>query len=208
MRVKAPREENKSWLETHLRQLRKLSGCITRLQVSLGSNLFLIAPIPTQQELDGNLAWCDWSARRFFTWTQNHHSLTPNDFLIMPTTFDGKKPLKGNTQIGQEIVASAAQSDHISHFICVGSDAFKTYMGFGKAPSMPSLVGNTTYLEVVNHKPVFVFPDIGPIRMDPDGHFIDKKDWFFKNQACQRLMNDIERISEDFGKFLEAKKVR
>jgi uracil-DNA glycosylase len=195
-----------NWLEPYCERLRKRTG-ITRLQGSPSAETFLIAPVPGKDELSQNLAWCNRSASRFFMWMNNQIGLKSNDdFLIMPCTFDGDKPKKGNTDIGLDIAAAAAQSKSIKRFVIVGGDAFKTYFGYGKKPSMDSLVGHIMFLQQADFKPLFVFPDLWALSFDAEAPYPSKRDFFKAQAACKEYMDKLDRLTEQFKKFLTTEK--
>lgn len=200
-----PKKANKNWVSDLIPGLRKRQG-ITRLQGNITASSLLLAPVPTLVELDQNLSWCDLSARRFFVWMQNSFDLGPNDFLIVPCTFDGKKPVKGNTDVGLEIVSAAAKSKAIKRFVVIGGDPFKTYFGYGKKPSMESLVGNTMFLQQSGFKPVFVFPDLNSLRFSEEIRYKDKRDYYRALAAMQYTMGNLEKLNGRFAQFLKAKK--
>jgi uracil-DNA glycosylase len=184
-------------------------GGINRLQGHPEASIFLIAPVPRELEASHNLAWCDKSASRFFMWMQNEIGLKSNeDFLIMPCTFDGKKPVKANTDVGHEIVAAAAASDHIERFVCVGSDAFKTYFGYGMKPSMHSLAGHTMYsLQQARFKPVFVFPDLHALNFEDDKQLFPMiRDYFKARYLCKTYMGVLDKMKGPFEQFLKARR--
>ena len=144
-------------LQELITRLRQQPG-INRLQGTAKASVFVIAPVPGELELRNNLCWCNEAAKKFFSMLELACG-KPMHFLVMPTTFDGKKPVKANTQFPKIILTRAAFNKAIEQFICIGSDAFKTYFGHGKKPSMPSLIGNVIYVKETNNKPLYVFPD-------------------------------------------------
>jgi uracil-DNA glycosylase len=198
-----PKKKKGSWVDEVVKNLRNREG-ITRLQGNPNASILLIGPVPTQVEIHNNLAWCDQAASRFFTWMENEHDLKSNqDFLIMPTTFDADKPKKGNTDIGMNIVEAAAEEESIERMICIGGDAFKTYFGFGRKPSMESLVGNVMFLQQSKFKPVFVFPDLNALRWNDEMKFKEKRDFYKAMYACQYWMKYLDKLSKRFKTFLK-----
>src|SRR5688572_10104786 len=129
---------------------------ITRLQGSLDASIFLIAPQPSSKEVEDNLCWSNHNAERFFELLESLTELTANSFIIMPTTFNGGKPVNANTELPKRFLKRAAHFRQIRRFVCVGSDAFKVFFGMGRKPSMPMLMGHTMYVKETNFKPLFV----------------------------------------------------
>lgn len=199
-----PPEEN-DWYEQFTQELTRRGG-ISRFQGHKDAKILLIAPVPGIMEQTHNLAWCDKSASRFFNWMQNEIGLKSNeDFLIMPCTFDGKKPVKGNTDIGHEVVRIAGSEPRIERVVCVGADSFKTYFGYGKKPSMSSLAGHTMYLQQAAHKPVFVFPDLHALNYEDDKRsYPTIRDYFKAQYACKFWMGVLDKMKGPYEQFMQA----
>lgn len=160
----------KSWLDPYLRILRTGTYEIRRLQGSLTANVLMIAPPPTEVEREFDLAWCSAAAANFFDMMRAEVPLTPNEFLIMPASFrlqTTKNFRTADANLGREILAAAAKSSQITGFVCVGSEAFKAYFGFGKKPSMDMLVGTVLRVSQTGYKPLLVFPDMDLLSFDP-----------------------------------------
>lgn len=206
MTFKVKRKKSSNWVDSAVEGLRKREG-ITRLQGNPLASIFLIGPVPGKRELDENLPWCDLDASRFFNWVQNNHNLKSNkDFLIMPTTFDAKKPVKGNTDIGHILVEGACEAESVERIVCIGGDAFKTYFGYGRKPSMNSLVGNVMFLEQVNYKPVFVFPDLQALKFTEEMRFPEKRDFYRAMNYCQHVMKSLDKLTKRFSAFLKTER--
>lgn len=136
---------------------------ITRLQGNVDAPVLLIAPVPTARTIAQNLTWGDEIAEAFFTLMLESVPLTMDQFLIMPTTFDGKKPNVRNTKIGSGIIANAAKDPRFKAFICIGSSAFVAYFGHGKKPDMNMLCGTCLKVPETKFKPLLVLHDVEPL---------------------------------------------
>jgi hypothetical protein len=198
----------KTPLEQAIAELRSQSSGITRLQGHPDAETFLLAPFPTKAELDANLAWCDKRASEFFNWMQAEIGLQCNkDFLIMPGTSNAEKPKKDNTALGLKITQAAAADKHIKRFVVIGSEPFKAYIGFGKKPSMSSLVGNIMYLPAVNHKPVFVFPDLDALNYDATIRYKTKRDWAIAFFGRQKMIKTLDALVPKFRQFMKLERL-
>lgn len=176
--MKIPNREH--WLDVHTRELVRRQFPINRLQGDKNAPLFIVAPPPKAEEVAENLAWCGPTAQVFFEFLAAVCPLRPSSFLIMPSAFKEqttKNFRAADALFGQEIVAAAARESQIRGFACIGSDAFKSYFGFGKKPSMPMLVGNVMRLANVGNKPVIVFPDLEPLCFEaPNGQRFTRRE--------------------------------
>lgn len=179
---------------------------ITRLQGSLDASIFLIAPQPSEAEVEDNLCWSNHNAERFFELVGSLTELTPNSFIIMPTTFNGGKPVNANTELPKRFLKRAATFRQIRRFVCIGSDAFKVFFGQGRKPSMPMLQGHTMYVKETNFKPLFVFPDADTLALKPDHYIEDKREYSALKRRVDQTVKTYEQLLEwKFKLFLRAK---
>lgn len=156
----------KHWLSPFIARLRASDFEIKRFQGNPKATVLLLAPPPGEEEVKENLAWCGPSARVFFELMQAQVPLTPNQFLILPAAFrkqTTKMFRSSDADFGRTVVKAAAESDQIKAFVCVGGEAFKAYIGYGKNPSMDMLAGTVLQVAQTNMKPLLVFPDMTPL---------------------------------------------
>lgn len=158
------KSKQSDWLSPLLKEVRESQKTdIKRLQGSVASPVFMIAPPPTTHEVDQNLAWCNPIAEAFFSMMSASVPLTPHEFLVMPASFrkqTSKNFRQADAELGQRIMRAAVAQPHVHGVICVGSIAFKAYFGFGRKPSMGMLVGTPLRLAPTNFKPLIVLPDL------------------------------------------------
>lgn len=175
---------------------------ITRLQGSLNASICLIAPQPSKDEVEANLCWVNRNAQVFFSLTESLVDLGPDDFLIFPTTFNGEKPVKSNTELPKRFLKRASQFKQIRRFVCIGSDAFKVFFGMGKKPSMSMLTGRTLYVAETAFKPLMVMPD--PNLTMPLEKIVDKREYSIRRRQVDNNIALYERIlTTRFPSFLK-----
>lgn len=162
----------KTWIDPYLSKLRQ-SGCaITRLQGRVDSPVLMLAPIPTDKEVNDNLAWTNPYAEVFFELMESVSPHGPGDFLIMPTLFGVPKRKKVSaSEIGlsTEILSAAAKALTIKGFVCIGGETFRLFFGYGRKPSMTMLNGAILRVPQTAHKPLVVVPDLTPLLFSTEG---------------------------------------
>jgi uracil-DNA glycosylase len=178
---------------------------ITRLQGNLNASILLIAPQPSEMEVEENLCWVNHNAQKFFELMESLTELSPDDFLIMPTTFNGGKPVNANTELPKRFLHRAAHFKQIRRFVCIGSDAFKVFFGQGRKPSMPMLMGHTMYVTETSWKPLFVFPDADTLAMSGE-HIPDKRQYSMMRRKVDQTVTVFEKLIDwKFKLFLKAR---
>lgn len=157
---------NKHWLLPFIARLKTSEFEIKRFQGDPKASVLLLAPPPGEDEVRENLAWCGPTAQVFFELMRAQVPLTPNQFLIMPAAFrrqTTKQFRSSDADFGRTVVKAAAESDAIKAFVCIGPEAFKAYIGYGKTPSMDMLSGTLLQVVQTGLKPLLVFPDLTPL---------------------------------------------
>ena len=194
MKMKKP-----SWIKPLEVELRTQEG-VTRFLGSSDAETVLIAPIPTAFELQYNLPWCSPAAVWFYDNLAAQCGITPDDLLVVPTTFDGKKPVKANTEFGKRVIEAAAQSEQIKRFICIGADAFKVFFGFGKKPPQSIFQGTPVQTRESNYKPLLVFPNPALVM---GNNYDSKRDYAIALQFVEQTRSRYIKIMTELNKLLQ-----
>lgn len=200
-RMKLKSKESSNWLSPLLKEVRESPTTdIKRLQGNVKSPIFMIAPPPTMREVDQNLAWCNPTAEAFFSMMSASVPLTPHEFLIMPASFrvqTTKNFRQGDSELGQRIMREAVKQPHVHGVVCIGSDAFKAYFGFGRKPSMGMLVGTPLKLAPTNFKPLIVIPDLDLLTFNAPLAKRERKMSFREIGQADAAQNQLLKMIED-----------
>lgn len=189
-----------SWLWPLIPEVRKQQ--INRLQGNAFAKTILVAPVPGEPEMTNNFCWCDLNAAEFFGMTELQLGVRPDTFLVLPTTFDGRKPVNANTGLTRMLIEAAAKSERVERFAVIGSDAFKAYFGFGRKPSMNALGGSTIFVQTVNYKPLFTFPDLSGLGCDPSHRSSSSMEAKRARFLAMQRRKELESLLVKFQAFL------
>lgn len=134
------------------------------------ARMLLVTPCPDQNEYDVQVPFSNEAAKKFHLLLLDDDLDTQKDFLVVSSCRYGLKPKKDATDIIQRYVETCARRDYFDLIVSIGSDTFKFLFGNGKKPSSNTIYGKPLYLEALNHKPLFAYPDITVFAEEPDGY--------------------------------------
>ncbi len=190
-----------TWIDPFLVRLRKGDTPIKRLQGSHHSPVLVLAPVPTQKEVDDNLAWSSPYAEVFFEMMSAVSPHGPNDFLIMPSIFGLPKRKKVSAQeaeLSTAIFKAAGATLTIRGFVCIGSEPFKLFVGNGRCPSMVTLSGSVLRAPQTGNKPMVIVPDLQPMFFQPEG--MSRREVMMAQQQQRAIVHLLEKTNV-FGKI-------
>lgn len=162
----------------------------------------MIAPPCTLDEYAQGVPFCNQAAQTFHYWAQENCGIdTERDFLICAASMYGEKPGKHSTDLVVNFVKAAVEQQLIDKIVCVGEPAFKFVFAEGKKPNMTTLIGGTVYMPIVQHRPIFVLPDIAMLAPNFEG--ADKKERWILQRLQQECARRLDALSQKFKKFVK-----
>lgn len=177
----------------------------TRMRGYADAPILLVAPPMDGTEYGNNLPFSNEAAEEFHSILMDHAGLdTDNGMLVVSCNLYSLKANKASVAQILDYVTACGRYKLFKYYICVGVAAFKHIFGYGKNPSMVSLAGNIVYVPQTGHTPLFVFPDINFLVVDPDDE-VNSDYW--KKRKVDECARQISLLSKKLGRDLRDRKI-
>lgn len=171
---------------------------LTKCRGNLNAQILLIAPRPTEDDLENNLPLTGGAAQQLHGLLKAHAEIdTERDCLVMPGSVIAKKQSK----LLVEPFKSLPLKFHARFklIVCIGGENFKYFFGAGKKSSIQTLAnGNLLFLpKFLGNTPLFVLPEIE--LLDPPWHLVKPEEHWKLESMQERALKWFSRILPKLG---------